>query len=461
MKRKISLFLTAIICLSAIFVCFSQPVLAYDEEYPLVIVLDPGHGGIDPGAGNGRGGNEREINLKIALYCKAELEKNPNVKVYLTRTTNDLSDSVSKSLKKDGKIPLSARGNYAGKMHANAFISIHCNSSTSSSVRGAEVYYPINVSWCTNANYVGKGLSASILNQLGTLGITKRGTFTRTTTKPATERYPDGSLMDYYTVINSARSCHVPGLIIEHAFINNTADFNAFLSTDQKLKNLGIADAKGIINYFKTNNDKWIFNDVCLGKQWYSECVKYMKDNGYINGYQNGCFGPTDRIQRQDFVVILANMKHIDPSLYNYKSKFPDVKEGSYYNAAVNWACSEHIINGYDNGKFGVCDYLTREQMVTILYNYAKDYLGLDVTPESELALTFNDYEKTSAFAKDPMIWAVDKGLINGYNSTTLGPRYTAERSHVAKVLMNAELKNLLSEDLTPPKPDQSEPEFS
>ncbi len=460
MKKKISLIIALLICLSAIFVVSSPvSVKAYDAQYPLIIVLDPGHGGVDPGAGNGKGGNEREINLKIALYCKAELEKDPNVKVYLTRTTNDLSDKVSQSLKKDGKIPLSARGNYAGKMHANAFISIHCNSGTSSNARGAEVYYPINVTWCPNANYVGKGLSASILNQLGTLGISKRGTFTRTTTKPQTERYPDGSLMDYYTVINSARSCHVPGLIIEHAFINNNSDYNAFLSNDQKLKNLGVADAKGILDYFKTNNNKWLFNDVCLGRDWYSECVQYMKSKGYISGYANGCFGPTNSIQRQDFVVILANMKRIDLSHYNYKSKFPDVSQGSYYNAAVNWAYSEHIINGYNGGKFGVGDSLTREQMVTILYNYAKDYLGLDVATENTTAMNFSDFETTSDFAKDAMVWAVDKGLLSGYANATLGPRYKAQRCHVAKVLMNAELKNLINPVFVPPEPDHGEPE--
>lgn len=448
------------ICLFIVFSCFSGAVAAYDESdprYPLVIVLDPGHGGVDPGAGNGKA-NEREINLKIAQYCKAALEKYPNVKVYLTRNTNDLSD-VSKSSIKDGKLTYTARGTFAGSKHANAFISIHCNSAPSNNLRGAEVWYPINVSWCTNANTVGKGLSTSILNCLGELGLNKRGTFTRTTTKPQTERYPDGSLMDYYSVMNASRSCHVPGIIVEHAFINNSADYNAFLSTDAKLKQLGEADAKGIINYFKTNNDKWIFNDVCLGKQWYSEPIEYMKDKGYINGYSNGCFGPNDRIKRQDFVVILANMRKIDTALYSYKSKFSDVAKGSYYNAAVNWAVSEGIINGYENGKFGVGDPLTREQMVTILYNYAKNYLGIDVTPQETSATAFGDFETTSNFAKDAIVWAVDKGLISGYNSSTLGPKRFAERSHVAKVLMFAELNNLIDPEFDPPVIDQGEPQ--
>ena len=442
-----------------IFASFSGAVSAYDESdprYPLVIVLDPGHGGVDPGAGNGKGGNEREINLKIAKFCKEALEKYPNVKVYLTRTTNDLSDVDKKSIK-DGKMSLTARGNFAGKMHANALISIHCNAVNKSS-RGAEVWYPISVSWCPNANAVGKGLSSSILSSLGELGLTKRGIFTRTTTKPETERYPDGSVMDYYTVINSSRSCQVPAVIVEHAFIDNTADFNAFLSTDAKLKALGEKDAKGIINYFRTNDDKWVFNDVCLGKQWYSEPIEYMKDKGYINGYSNGCFGPNDRIHRQDFVVILANMKNIDTSLYNYQSKFPDVKKDGYYNAAVNWAASEGIINGYENGKFGVGDALTREQMVTILYNYEKDYLGIDVTLDGNDAEGFEDFGTTSEFAKDAVAWAIDKGLISGFNATTIGPQRFAERSHVAKILMFAELNNLINPEPTPPESQGEEP---
>ena len=95
-----------------------------------VIVLDPGHGGHDGGASssfNGKTYLEKELNLKIAQYCKAELETYSNVKVYMTRSN-------------DTYVGLEDRVNYAKSVGATVFVSIHNNSTTSSKVHGATVY---------------------------------------------------------------------------------------------------------------------------------------------------------------------------------------------------------------------------------------------------------------------------------------------------------------------------------
>ena len=66
-----------------------------------------------------------------------------------------------------------------------------------------------------------------------------------------TNTYPDGSKADYYSVIRNSKLAGFPGIIVEHAFLSNASDVTAFLSSEEKLKNLGVADAKGIINYFR------------------------------------------------------------------------------------------------------------------------------------------------------------------------------------------------------------------
>ena len=91
------------------------------------IVIDPGHGGKDPGAISKRGLREKTINLAVSRYLKSILEKQ-GFKVILTRSS-------------DVYLTLKGRVDSAKKHNADLFISIHANSNRSPKVQGAEVYY--------------------------------------------------------------------------------------------------------------------------------------------------------------------------------------------------------------------------------------------------------------------------------------------------------------------------------
>ncbi len=206
----------------------------------LVIVLDPGHGGSDGGA-NGNGANEKDLTLKITKYCRDELKKYNGVTIYMTRET-------------DKAVELSERVDYAQRMGANVFISFHLNSSGFGTAKGAEVYYP-NSNYRPNIGSQGSALAQKIQSELVALGIANRGIKIRNSANNST--YPDGSLQDYYAVIQRSKRAGFPGLIIEHAFIDNADDFNKYLSSDAKLKALGVADAQGIANYFGLGKGTW------------------------------------------------------------------------------------------------------------------------------------------------------------------------------------------------------------
>ncbi|HAP03417.1 MAG TPA: N-acetylmuramoyl-L-alanine amidase, partial [Lachnospiraceae bacterium] len=111
------------------------------DETDTVIALDPGHGGSDSGA-TGNGYKEKDLTLKIAKAVKTKLEEYSHVKVYLTRTN-------------DTYVGLSDRTAYAASVGADAFVSIHLNSASTSAPNGCEVYYPNN-HYNTNAFTVGK-----------------------------------------------------------------------------------------------------------------------------------------------------------------------------------------------------------------------------------------------------------------------------------------------------------------
>jgi len=173
---------------------------------------------------------------------------------------------------------------------------------------------------------------------------------------------------------------------------------------------------------------------------WYFDAVEYCSEKGYMSGYSNGRFGPGDTLKRQDFVVILARIAGANLTKYaNQSSKMPDVVKGSYYAAAVNWAVDNGIIGGYQNGKFGVGDSITREQVATILYRY----MGSPKVTNTNVLNAFTDKGKVSAFAKDAMMWAVQNGVISGKNSTTLAPTATASRAEIATIVMRMDKKGM------------------
>jgi N-acetylmuramoyl-L-alanine amidase len=93
----------------------SRPVALPDGQKGWTLVLDPGHGGKDPGAIGPNGLQEKDVVLAIALGVRDLLKKNPEIKVYLTRDA-------------DRFIPLSQRTKFANDKNADLFLSVHANS---------------------------------------------------------------------------------------------------------------------------------------------------------------------------------------------------------------------------------------------------------------------------------------------------------------------------------------------
>ena len=217
----------------------------------IVIVIDPGHDSDKHAGARGVNGlKEEELTLEIAKACKTELEKYSGVKVYLTRTTSacpfpNSTDNIDDIVK---------RVAYANSLGADAFVSIHLNS-FNGSASGAEVYY-----YTTNVD--GKTLAQKIQTELSSLGLNNRGI----------------KKGDAYAVINNAERYGFPGIIVEHAFIDNKGDVNKVLSTNAGRQKLGVADAKGIVAAFGLTKcaGRW---ETINGKTYY-----YDKDGNQAFG---------------------------------------------------------------------------------------------------------------------------------------------------------------------------------
>ena len=196
----------------------------------IVIALDPGHDSIHAGASSG-GLKEEVLTLKIAQYCKAELEKYAGVTVYMTRTTAACPYPNNSSSGGD----IGDRVTAAADAGAVIYVSFHLNSSTSSSPNGSEVIVPNN-SWKPEVAQEARELARAILDELKGIGLNMRPDEIYSKDTTVNERYPDGSISDYYSVQIYAKERGIPGIIVEHAFISNSSDRANYLSTEAGLK---------------------------------------------------------------------------------------------------------------------------------------------------------------------------------------------------------------------------------
>lgn len=203
------------------------------------VVLDPGHDGTHAGA-SGFGVQEADLTLKIATYCKEELSTYNGITVYMTRESASCPAGGG-----DNIACLDARANLAKNVGANVLVSFHLNTANGTA-RGVEVYYP-NSNYNAQVGGNGQALAKKICDKLAALGLNYRGTLIR---NASYDKYPDGSAADYYCLIRRCKNNGIPGLIIEHAFLDNANDYYTYLSSDEKLKALGVADATAIAEYF-------------------------------------------------------------------------------------------------------------------------------------------------------------------------------------------------------------------
>ena len=232
----------------------------------IVVALDPGHDNKHGGT-SGSGLTEQGLTLKIANYAKAELETYNGVKVYMTRTSASCPYPETGS----SGACIEKRVQAAAGAGAKIYVSLHLNSG-SASANGAEIIIP-NSSWKPQLSTQGKELAEKILNELAAVGLNKRPTPIYSKDTTVNEKYPDGSISDYYSVQICAKEAGIPGIIVEHAFLSNANDVNKFLKTEAGLKKLGVADATGIAKYLGLSKGQW----VQVGDKW-----KYLTNGKYV-----------------------------------------------------------------------------------------------------------------------------------------------------------------------------------
>ena len=214
---------------------------------------------------------------------------------------------------------------------------------------------------------------------------------------------------------------------------------------DERGRRIDVAKSGGVYRFVMPAGDVTIeavfaqgttvlpFTDVST-YDWFYEYVKYVYDNGIMDGIDVGVFGPGITTTRAMLVTMLYRVAG-EPYVSG-TNDFADVAANTWYTDAVTWASKNGIVTGVDVGVFNPNGAITREQLATILYRYA-EYVGEDVSARASLS-RFTDTGSISAYARDAMSWAVAEGILDGRTATELAPTGECTRAEVATMIARA-----------------------
>ena len=197
-------------------------------DEPLVIVIDPGHGGENLG-GQYEEYTEKEINPIVVRAMKEELEKYEGVTVYLTH-----EEDVDMSIKD--------RAAFAKEKNADFLFCLHFNMSVKHDLFGAEVWVP------AAGEFYSKGYAfAEIqMQEFTDLGLYSRGIKTRLNDKD----------QNYYGILRYCTQEGIPSVLIEHCHLDHASDQPFYQNDEEKLKEFGRLDATAVAKYFRLKSEE-------------------------------------------------------------------------------------------------------------------------------------------------------------------------------------------------------------
>ena len=153
-------------------------------------------------------------------------------------------------------------------------------------------------------------------------------------------------------------------------------------------------------------------------ESWYIGAIEECVREGYINGYDQSHFGPSNPLSRAQGVMVIANASRED--LTDYLEPFDDVVPGPFYYTALCWAVDKDIVSEQDN--FRPNDAATRAEFVTMLWNWkGKPEVGTDA-----------DLSDVPEWARGAVAWAHESGVID-----QLRPNDPCSRAEAAAMLCN------------------------
>lgn len=201
---------------------------------------------------------------------------------------------------------------------------------------------------------------------------------------------------------------------------------------------IGEVCATCVVNVICDDESCVYYDDLSDDNPWYHPAVDFVTEHEIMQGIGNKTFAPEGNLTRAQFAQILYNMER-KPQDYETDKTFKDVQkmEGDqpvWYYDAVMWAASTGVVKGYEDDCYYPDKDITRQEMVTMLYRYAKykNTLTGDITEDLE---AFPDSDDDSVWDDEAFAWAVQHGIVNGKDGK-LAANDPARRCEIAKIIM-------------------------
>ena len=172
------------------------------------------------------------------------------------------------------------------------------------------------------------------------------------------------------------------------------------------------------------------FTDVPEGA-WYYDDVRYVWEKKLVTGVSDTEFNPKGTMERGMATTLLYRLSE-EPAV-SYSPVFSDVPDGQWYTDGIIWCAQVGIVDGVGGGLFAPGQLLTRQQIATILYNYAVK-TGRTAGERGNLD-AFPDGEAVASWAKTGMSWAVGAGIFGGNDEGKLIPELEADRGQMAAII--------------------------
>lgn len=184
-------------------------------------------------------------------------------------------------------------------------------------------------------------------------------------------------------------------------------------------------------NVVSTANNM-IFNDISE-VSWAETAINYLYSKGIVNGKAEGLFYPNDPVKREEFVKMLVLAFGLTGEGNN--PNFYDVNESDWYHFYVTEAYKSGIVKGVSNERFGVGEYITRQDMAVMVYRIIKD-----VTSDFENAgvLGFTDKTDISEYAREAVAGLRAAGVVSGMADGSFKPMSGSTRAQAACIIFKA-----------------------
>ena len=181
-----------------------------------------------------------------------------------------------------------------------------------------------------------------------------------------------------------------------------------------------INNYKGFIDISPTD---WFFNE-----------IRFVSSRELFLGVNENEFAPGFQMTRSMVATVLHRLEdYEDYEEHDIDLILEDMPSGYWYSSSFAWALEAGIISGYGDGKYGINDCITREQLAVMMFNFA-NYLSLNTIERGDMA-QFEDAWRTSSWANEAMRWAVGVGITKG-DGVNLNPKGYATRAEVSTMIM-------------------------